>query len=219
LPAYRPVAELVTLLFPVPRPVTAGDDLPRRAATGELERFLQGHAVHRQLSLSWDASRWAALERHGLASRDFVVLREAGRIVAAAAIWDQRAFRQVRVCGYAGALRWSRPVLNAAAAVGLGTSLPAPDSVLAQGMVTGSAVDAPSRWAPLLRALLRTAAGRGLEWLAVARDARDPELTTLRRLGRAREYRTRLYEVRWPDWPAYRVEWRDGLFRPEVALL
>lgn len=219
LPAYVPVAELVTLLFPVPRRGMAADHAPQSAGTGELTRFLQAHAVRAQLSLSWDAARWATLERHGLAARDFEVLREAGRIVAAGAVWDQRAFRQVRVCGYSGLLRWSRPVWNAAAAAGLGAPLPAPGAVLAQGMITGGTVAAPRYWTPLLQALLRSAAGRGLEWVAVAREARDPELTALRRLGRAREYRTRLYEVRWPDWPAPAPEWREGLLRPEVALL
>jgi hypothetical protein len=53
----------------------------------------------------------------------------------------------------------------------------------------------------------------------ISRDARDPELEALRRLRVAREYHTRLYDVRWTDVPSWPDDWNTSFFRPEVALL
>jgi hypothetical protein len=45
----------------------------------------------------------------------------------------------------------------------------------------------------------------------------DPRLALLRLSFPAREYRTRLYQVQWPDLPF--VEWDQRVPYPEVALL
>lgn len=220
LPEYTPIADLVTLLIPVgssPRDTQS----PGRIVEDrdELTNFLERHAARSQLSPKWDDALWLAFTRHGVDRRDFRVVREKGRIVAAGAVWDQRAFRQVVVKGYTGAINWARPVINALARVGVAPPLPAPDTVLPQGAILGGAVDEPRHWAPLLRMLRAVASERALTWLLVGRDARDPELDALRRLRIAREYRTRLYDVRWPDVPTLSATWTDLLFRPEVALL
>jgi hypothetical protein len=220
IPTYTPIAELVTMVIPVGRP-------PRNAkAPGgvaedrdELTDFLERHAVRSQLSPLWSDALWTSLGRHGLGAGDFHVVREHGRIVAAGAVWDQRAFRQVVVRGYAGALNWARPVVNALARFGVAPPLPPPGTVLPQGAILGGAVDEPRHWAPLLDALRAAASERALTWLLIGRDARDPELSALRRLRIAREYHTRLYDVRWPDVPSYAGAWNELPFRPEVAFL
>lgn len=48
----------------------------------------------------------------GLSPSDFIVIRRDGKIVAAAALWDQGPFRQVRITGYAPWLRMVRPLAN-----------------------------------------------------------------------------------------------------------
>jgi hypothetical protein len=220
LPAYLPIADMVTLVARVreprrgPVPAVAAD-----AGREELTDFLSRHARAGQLTPTWDEARWDAFARHGLESNHFHVVREDGRIVAAAALWDQRTFRQVVVDGYGGMLSTVRPALNLFSRVGLAPPLPAPGSILPQAMIAGACADAAPWWQPLLAGLMADAAVRGLEWLVVARDVRDPVLAILRRLLRAREYRTRLYEVRFEGVPSWKESWNGLPFRPEVGLL
>jgi hypothetical protein len=68
-------------------------------------------------------------------------------------------------------------------------------------------------------ALEHRAHSLGLSWLAVSREARDPELAVLRRLTNAREYNTTLYGVEWSDGPRWPDGWDSRFLRPEVALL
>lgn len=218
LPAYTPIADLVTVVIP------SGGRAARRYARpcedrDELTAFLARRAPAGQLTLTWHGERWDDLGPHDLGWLEFHVVREHASIVAAAAIWDQRAFRQVVVRGYARALRWSRPLVNALATVGLAPALPPPGSVLSQAAIFGACVAHERHWAPLLTVLRAHAAQRGIAYLTVARDARDPELAAIRRAVRGRRYLTRLYDVRWPDLPGWREDWDGRPFRPEVALL
>jgi hypothetical protein len=81
------------------------------------------------------------------------------------------------------------------------------------------AVDDPSLWPELLRDLRVEAAHLGLDWLVLSRDTRDPELPKLRKATGAREYHTRLYEVRWGAVSIWTGEWGERLLRPEGGLL
>jgi hypothetical protein len=220
LPEYLPIADLVTLLVPVRnRRSDRGGPVQRRGATeSELTTFLDGAARGHDLALVWHPGRWPALARHGLSPGDFHVLRREGRVAAGAALWDQRAFRQTVIRGYRGTLRWSRPVVNAVASAGLAPPLPRPGSVLSQVFVVGAAAE-PGLWAELLGGLVAEAARRGVDWLVLSRDSRDPELPVLRRFRGVREYHTRLYEVRWGELPTWTEEWGQRLVRPEAGLL
>ncbi len=220
LPEYLPIADLVTLVVPVRRPrAPFGDPAPKAHATeSELTSFLDGVARGHDLALVWNTDRWRALGRHGLSPTDFHVVREEGRVVAAAGLWDQRPFKQTVIHGYHGALRWSRPLVNPLAALGWAPPLPPPGAVLSQGYLVGAVTHA-RHWPGLLRALKAGAARRRLDWMVLSRDARDPELATLRKLTRAREYHTRLYEVRWGELPNWTGEWGERFLRPEAALL
>lgn len=221
LPIYVPIADLETRLAPVRRalgakPLNRADAVVDR---DELTAFLERHARAAHLSPTWDDARWTALAAHGIGPSDFVVVRAHGRMVAAAAVWDQRAFRQTRICGYQGALRWSRLFMNVLARAGLAPSLPAPGTVVRQASVLGAAVDDDRYWPTLWSALRASAAPRGIEWLIIARAVGDPQQEALRRIVRGRAYRTRLYDVRWPDAPTFTDAWDSRPFRPEVALL
>lgn len=216
LPAYRPLCELVTLVAPV-RSTTGTPAAP--VPHGELVEFLVQDARRFQLSLAWDATVLQDLTRHGVQARDFAVVRRHGKVAACAAVWDQRRFRQTVIDGYEGMLETFRPLVNATLVMRRRPRLPAPGTVLNQGAILGASVPDPRDWDVLWHELQLQAAARGLAWLVIARDARDPELSALRRLTRGREYHTTLYEVVWPG----RKPWADprdsALFRPEVGLL
>lgn len=222
LPAYTFLADLVTLLVPVPRwshTAATDDGSGHTDDRAELTAFLERHAHTAHLTPTWDDARWRALAVHGITSRDFCVIRRRGDIVAAAALWDQRRFRQIVIDGYAGPLRWSRPLVDAMQRVLARPGLPAPGAVLAQAAVLGAAVADASAWPALWRALHARAAAIRVSWLALLRDARDPRMPVLRRYLGAQTYRTRLYEVRWPEMPAWSDSWDARPFSPEVALL
>jgi hypothetical protein len=224
LPTYTPCANLVTLVAPVAhawwRAAGSGRALARPALPGidTIADFLDRAARERDLALPWDEGRVRALSAHGVSPHDFVVLERGGRLVAAAALWDQRAFRQVVIDGYGGVLRWTRPVANGVLRLTGRPGLPAPGHVLAQAALLGASVAAPEDWGTLWPLAASVARQKGVQWLAIARDARDPELAVLRPLLRGREYHTTLYHVALDGVPAAPL--RDGrLVRPEVGLL
>jgi hypothetical protein len=217
LPAYRPLCDLVTLVAPLDHRTRAPDVTP--TPERELLDFLRRSSCRAHLTLAWSDSQWQALGEQGAAAREFSVVRRNGEIIAAAAVWDQRRFRQTVIDGYSGAMRILRPLLNGIQAARDLPGLPAPDTVLNQGAVLGASVDDPDDWVELWSMIQRRAAALDLDWVILSRDARDPELPLLRRLLRAREYRTTLYEVTWPDGPRWPDAWDARCFRPEVSLL
>ena len=221
LPTYTPIAQLVTSLIPVAHRFRGEGRASAQAVVddGELTDFLERQACEAQLTPTWNEARWAALARHGIGPDDFCVVRQGGCIVGAGAVWDQRAFRQTVISGYSGGLRWARPMVSALAALGLAPCLPLPGEVLRQGSVLGATVNDVSHWATLWNALRAKAVQLGLDWIALARDASDPELPMLRRPLGGREYRTQLYDVRWADMPSWSAAWDAKPFRPEVGLL
>ena len=217
LPSYRPLCDLVTLVGAV-----HSDGVRLSAGTAkenELDEFYARASRDSQLALSWEPARWRQLARRGVTAGDFSVVRQDGRIVAAASVWDQRPFRQTIIDGYDGRLSLVRPLLNGAMAVRRMPPFPAPGSVLAQGALFGATVLEPSAWPVLWKLVRQRAAAAGLRWICLSRDARDPELRTLRRLMKGREYRTTLYEVTWPGSARWPDPWDERLFRPEVSLL
>lgn len=217
LPAYEKLCDLVTLVAPVRASADARECDP--ASADDLTAFLQQQSVVTQLSLAWTPHQWLGLDRHGVDTRSFTVVSRMGRIVGAAAIWDQRSFRQTIIDGYTGALSLARPLLNGLRAMGDAARLPEPGSALAQGMLSGAGVRTPDDWPALWLALQGRAAAMGLDWLTIARDARDAELPVLRDLVRGREYHTTLYSVTWRDGRRWPDPWDARCFRPEVALL
>ncbi|MEZ5294040.1 MAG: hypothetical protein R2745_23355 [Vicinamibacterales bacterium] len=219
LPAYRAVCELVTLVAPVARGTAVPADGAAAPAVDELTAFLARHAPSTHLTLAWDGDLWTALAAHGLTPVDFAVVRDRGRIVAAAGLWDQRAFRQIVVDALHGALGVMRPVVNLALGLRGRPVLPGPGDVVAQAAVVAPTVAEAGHWPALHAALQARAAARGLAWTTVALDRRDPALTACRRLLRPREYRTTLYDVRWSLQRSAPEAWDARGFRPEVGLL
>lgn len=219
LPRYTPLAPLETLILPVPPQGRGREDGAAAEPREEVTDFLQVRAEARHLSLAWDAARWDALVGHDVRPEDLCVVREQGRIIAAGIVWDQRAFRQTVVMGYDAMLTALRPVVNAAAMVRRAPRLPAPRTVLAQGTLLAASASDASGWMRLLPRLRDRAAARGLSWIALTLDRRDPAVGLLRRLTRARRYPTTLYEVSFPGIPGFRSPWDSRLMGPEAGLL
>ena len=217
LPRYTMLCDLVTLVIPVGRGSagTSASELD----LAELTRFLDRQSRERQLTLTWNVSRWGNLLRHGVSPSSCVVSMDGPNIGGAAAIWDQRAFRQVVVDGYDRRVQVARPLYNGFQSLRGMASLPGPGATLAQGMLLGAFVTRPEGWDALWPPLARRARAMRLSWLSVARQAGDAELAVLRRKPGVQEYRSTLYAVDWSDGPHWLDGWESRSFRPEVSLL
>lgn len=207
LPEYVARAELVTVAWPVRRAARAAraagaaETKMSEEAKDELSYFLDTEARRLALAMPWVAETWASLAAHGLKTEDFCVVRRAGRILAAGGVWDQSAWRQTVVAGYAGVLKWGRGLVNAAAWAAGRPGLPAVGERLRQACVhpLAVAVDASAaEVGELLGKLEACAARRKVEWLAASVAAEDGLRALLARRAGARDYATRLYEVRLP---------------------
>jgi len=189
------------------------------ATVEELRALLCENNRRHQFAPCWTVEELQALHPLGLRPGDFRVVRDGGRPVACAALWDQRSFKQTVIRSYAAPLAWARPWINLYARLLRRPGLPAVSSTLAHAAVShlASPADQPEVLADLLRSLFPLARSKGIEWLTLGFAASDPRVTALRRCFTAREYRSRLYRVRWPDLPGDALD--DRLLCPEIALL
>jgi len=222
MPTYELIGEFVTVLLPIEN--RASDHTEPEADAldfGELFECLDKHGRDYQFAPRWSGVELSALQSLNLKSDDFQVMRNSGRINACAALWDQRAFKQTVIRGYTPWLALARPAVNFAARI-LGTScLPAVDSTLAHAFVSHLAVEPENSDAliALVSKLRMCAAGRRIEFLTLGFAANDPRLTLLRRKFDCREYRSRIYVVRWPRLGGSASELDGRCLGPEVALL
>jgi hypothetical protein len=99
--------------------------------------------------------------------------------------------------------------------------LPAVGHTLAHAFVShlGVAPDETDTLIDLLAELRSLAARRGIELLTLGFAANDLCLATVRRNFRFREYRSRLYMVRWPGIGGAARELDARVLAPETALL
>lgn len=228
LPAYRALGSFVSLVIPTgrarrPRPprglrLEPGSPARLEAIAACLERN------HRRFQL---ARRWAPdvlrspRRSPGLAPHDFHVALDGEAVVGCLALWDQRAFKQVVVRGYGGALlRFRRFVNLAAPLLGL-PRLPDPGQALSQAYLSHVAVDgdAPAVFTALLDEALAGARARGIALVVAGFAAGHPLLHVARRRRRARAYESVLYAVH-DDGGAEAVAALDGrALHVEVALL
>jgi hypothetical protein len=201
--------------------VSAPEDgrTPGFGQVGTIIGLLGEHSSRYQFAPCWTAEELRALQSLNLQLEDFRIVRNEGKPVAGAALWDQRSFKQTVIRGYAAPLAWARPWLNFAARLWKQPALPAVGSVLAHAVVSHLAApaDQPETIAMLIHSLFPLARNKGIEWLTLGFAAADPRLAVLRSRFAAREYRSRLYRVRWLDLPGAALD--DRLPGPEIALL
>jgi hypothetical protein len=222
MPTYHFLGELITLVIRCRRRPFSGVPEGPLTNSGGLPTVLD--LLNRQQPQYQFAPAWSIedLQAPGLRTEDFhIVQTPDGAPAACAAIWDQRSVKQTVVCGYAPRLRALRPLINAAALVLTRPRLPALGQAISHAFVSHLATD-PSRPQDaqrLIQFLQCPARARGIDYLTLGLDARDPRLAHLRRAFRPREYRSRLYAVHWADGAELARNLDDRLLAPEVALL
>jgi hypothetical protein len=222
MPIYEFISDFVTLLLPTRLHSTAGNAPNSGNLTFvELAPFLNESGREYQFAPYWSATELAALQPIGLTINNFQFIRENGRLIAAAALWDQRCFKQTVIRNYQPWLAIARPALNCAAALLRQPRLPAPGSTLSHAFVShlALAMDKPERLINLIKNLSACAAKRGLEFLTAGFAAHDPRLSVMRDHFRFREYHSRLCVVRWPGLGGAARELESRCLAPEVALL
>jgi hypothetical protein len=212
------MAEYLTRVTPVPRRGGAAN-ATRPECRDELTDFLHREAARHDLALTWDETRWRALEASGFTLDDIAVVRRGGRIVGAAGVWDQSWWKQVVVHGYPRWMRWMRPVIGAGAVCLGWPGLPREGGRLPLATVFPFAVAdgchgvIPELW----RGVEAMARARNIAWLALGLDASDPVWQGWRRMGIS--YRTVLYSVGGGGFPDRWLETRGRVIRPECATL
>lgn len=228
LPIYRPLGDLVTVLLPVrrlSRPVRRQlrkEGLSIRHGIGPnldgLVSVLADHNSKYQLSPAWSPEDiTTAFARFNLSDNGFRLIAFRDHLVAAAAMWDQRPFKQAVIIRYPAFLSFLRPFYNAAAPLLRLCPLPAPARPIPQAFISFLA-STPETFLPLLQLLTASARTAGVGYFILTLDARDPRLAILTRSFPCRTYHTRLYSVAWPDAPPVHAP-DDRLLYPEAALL
>jgi hypothetical protein len=222
MPLYEYIGDYPTILLPTKRRSAVSGALVE--AGPSMEQFmprLNLHNARHQFAPCWSADELNALQPLGLLPQDFRVVHEGGRIVAGAALWDQRVFKQTAIRGYAPFLAFARPALNLAARLTGAVRLPAIGQTLANAFISHLAVapDEPEMLPGLLEEFRQLAAQRGIDLLTLGFAAKDPQLAILRGRFRCREYHSRLYVVRWPEFGGSAGELDGRIPAPEVALL
>jgi len=222
MPRYEFIGEFVTILVPTGHWNSDRNDVADTTPPAEqLIPLLNRHNSRHQFAPFWSAVELAALQPLGLQPENFRFIREGKQVVAGAALWDQRAFRQTVIGGYTASVAMVRPVLNLVTSIAGGMRLPAIGETLGNAFVSQLAVELnePEFLIRLLAELRGMASRSGIEFLTLGFAANDPRLAVLRKNIRGREYHSRLYVVRWPEFGGAAQELDGRILAPEVAWL
>jgi hypothetical protein len=217
-PRYEHVGNLTTLLVSTRTSRAPALELTS-ISTSDLTAFLHSAGSHNQLSAAWSADRIRSLGDHDLPTASFGAVRRRGTVVAVAALWDQRRFRQTVIRAYSPALRIARPILNTLGRVFGFPSLPAAGAVLPHASLSPLAIASgnDALLPDLVTAFCSRAAVLGLDYLTLVLPSNDARLALIQRRHRCLIYASRLYRVRWPDERNVVLDSRPIL--PDVAFL
>lgn len=205
-PEFHPVTGYCTLAIDVhrarpPLPCDARIHPASPSELPEVAQFLRDHGCRRQFFPVWTEAALRALTPFGLRPQDILLARRGARIVGVMALWDQSAYKQTVIKEYSGWLKTILPLWNFGMPMFGRAPLPRTGEAIrsAYAALICIAEDDGAVFASLLREIYRLAHGRGLSYLMLGMDARDPLLPT------ARSYFHILYPSR-----LYLVEWDDG---------
>ncbi len=225
LPAYEFIGEFVTLLLSTksnsafradsaqtPSRIACADDVPQLATT------LNQHNRSYQLAAHWTEAQLRALVPLGLRAEDFFG-GGSDESSAVTALWDQRGFRQTVIRGYSSGLAFLRPAYNLCARLVGRPQLPAPGTTLSVAVTPAFTAVQPADACKLTAQLQAVANRRGIALLTLGFAPDDPRLNFIRQHFRCREYRSRMYLVRWPGLGGAAAELDGRILSPEVALL
>jgi hypothetical protein len=223
LPRYRPLCEYRTLLIATHHrrasrnpqvEVATAEDL------SEISACLSRNLRRYQFAPRWPEAHLRCPQRcRNLHPWDFFVIREQGRIIACAAHWDQRSYKQVVIRGYSPLIARTRPALNLAFALMGRPHLPAVGHQLPLAYISHLAVDdeQPELALALIDELRCRSADSGLEALAIGFAAKHSLLGCIERRYPTRTYKSCLYRVDWPGAPEIKLD--DRVPHVEVATL
>lgn len=223
-PSFRRVDDLVTLAIPAGGGRQRGLSGVQIIGTDtidpcELADLLARNNRRHQFAPCWTAGDLSS--QPGLGQGDVLVAVRHGRLAGVAALWDQRAFKQVVVRGYSRSLERVRPLINGIGRFAGMPALPPVGSSLALACLSHAAVDGddPAVMGALVAAARRAARERGLDYITLGMSSRSPLYEPLRRRFACRSYASVLYAVAWPDGEPV-VATLDGRpSYPEMAIL
>jgi hypothetical protein len=184
----------------------------RRAGASDIPRlvsFLTDHGRSQQFFPVVTGDSFGRPPFAALRVEDFLVWEREGDLVAAAALWDQRTYRQYRVTGYRGILRLLRP-LSRLIALGGFPAMPRAGGEI--GLLTLSLLavrgNDPGLFADFLDGALAAAGSVPVLCAGIsAGHPLEPVFAAHRHVG----YRSRIYLVWWPDQAAAVSEVRRDL--------
>ena len=211
-PMFHPVARYCTLALPVRRATSgaASRSVASRvssvvSATANdipgIVRFLQTSGPRRQFFPVWSEARLISLTtRLDLRIEDVQIARQDGRIAGLMGLWDQSAYKQDVVRAYSGWMRLAGPFYNLGAPWLGRPRLPKTGERIRSGFAVFICIeqDSPSVFGDLLSATLHRAAGRGLDYVLMGLDQRDPLFRTARERPHI-PYRSGLFLAEWPE--------------------
>jgi hypothetical protein len=227
-PQFVPVEQLETFAIPVRQRLRNAmpDGVCVRTGSadhyGDIAACLGRNLRRYQFAPCWEpADLESTLRTRGLSPTDFVVAIDGRRVVGCAALWDQRAFKQVVVRDYSPLLRHARPLVNVAAGLLGHPHLPAIGRPLPFACVSHIAVDDDRAdvLAALMVVQIRSARQRGLDYVVTAFPDRHAFHDVMRRQWRHRAYRSVVYAAYWPDGESFVRSLDDRPAQPEVAIL
>jgi len=224
MPCYRALEAFSTFALR-PRPAIAAAVRVERAAKDDLPaiavRLARSYRDY-QFAPAWSARDLAdPVLCKGLRGEDFLVVRHGPGIAGCVALWDQSAFRQTIVRGYAGWLAACRPLANLAGRmIGL-PRLPAAGEPLRQVYLSHLAVEGNDTglFRALIDAGLAQAHRRGFPLALTGLASRHPLAAVLNRHYRPREYRALLHVVNWDDGRAAAAAIGARIPHVEIAVL
>ena len=222
-PRFEPVATLTTLAIPV-RHVRRTSVIPRVAESSEDVKeaiaCLSRNGRRHQFSPDWVPDAFDG-SVPGLSRSALRLAERRGRIVGCAALWDQRAWRQVVVRGYSRALAMSRWLVNVTTRWTGVPSLPPAGSRLEFAYASHLAVDDDDCdiASALIAAVCESARARGLDYVAIGLPTDAPLTAALQSRFRHRAYQSVLHVAFWADGEeiANRLDSRPYL--PELGTL
>jgi hypothetical protein len=183
-PVYRELGRLLTLAVLARRstgrrPRACDVGVAGDADVGDIIRFFERYGAARQFFPVYTKDDFGgAPATRGFRTGDFLLASRGSALVGVAGLWDQREYKQTVVQGYAGALRWFRPVTAPLARLAGLPPLTPPGEAVASAHLAFVCVAGDD--SEVFRALLRhardLAARRGLGYVIVGLDTRDPLL-------------------------------------------